>query len=94
MHTFIQPITLVHVSSPRVKSDSASTRTLRQRGELLRVGKTVSGGEEIAQMCNEVMVSSKDDRAKLVEELKRTTGCFQVVISPQESLALKADLQI
>ena len=46
--------------------------------------KRVSGGEEVAQMCSEVKASSKQDRAKLVEELKKTTG----------SLALKADLQI
>ena len=45
-------------------------------------------------MCNEVRVAGKEDQTKLVEELKRTAGCFQVVISAQESLALKADLQI
>ncbi len=88
-------IQLVKVSSPRVSSGSASQTTLRRRSsELLMARKRVSGGDEVAQMCNEVKVIGKEDRERLVEELRRTTGCFKVEFSVSESLGIQSVLSI
>ena len=85
----------MQVSSPRVPSGSASQTTLRRRSsEMVAVRKRVSGGQEMEQKGDEVKAMRKEDRSKLIDELKRATGCFQVVITPQQSLAMKADLQI
>ncbi len=69
-------------------SGSASETTLRRRSsELLKVRKRVSGGEEAGgeeaiQMSNEIRTTG------LVEQLKKTTGCFQVEFSVTESYDL------
>ncbi len=64
-------------------SGSASETTLRRRSsELLKVRKRVSGGEEAIQMSNEIRTTG------LVEQLKKTTGCFQVEFSVTESYDL------
>ncbi len=72
------------ISSPRVSSGSASQTTLKRRStELLEVRKRVSGGEDVLQLSNEVKTARKtarkEDREKLVEELKRTTGFFHQI---------------
>ncbi len=55
----------------------------------------MSGGEdEVAQMCNEVKVIGKEDRERLVQELRRTTGCFKVEFSVSESLGIQSVLSI
>ena len=68
-------------------SGSASETTLRRRSsELLKVKRVSSGeeagGEEAIQMSNEIRTTG------LVEQLKKTTGCFQVEFSVTESYDL------
>ncbi len=41
----------------------------------------MSGGEEVLQMSHEVKATRNKDREKLVEDLKKTTGCFQIKFS-------------
>ena len=61
-HLFLQPLTFVQVSSPRVSSGSASQTTLKRRStELLEVRKRVSGGDDVLQMTNEVKTARKED---------------------------------
>ena len=45
-------------------------------------------------MCNEVKVIGKEDRERLVEELRNTTGCFQVEFSVTASLGMQSVLMI
>ena len=56
--------------------------------------KRVSGGDEASQIRDEIQMSAKEDQQQILDQLQRATGQFQVAISVQESLALKADLQI
>ncbi len=85
----------MQVSSPRVSSSTASQTTLRRRSsELLAVRRRVSGGAEIQQMSSEVKTAGKEDREKLIEELKKTPGCFQVKFSVIETLGIHSVLMI
>ena len=52
--------------------------------------KRVSGGDEASQIRDEIQRSAKEDQQ---HQLQRITGQFQVAISVQGSLALKADIQ-
>ncbi len=76
-------------------SGSASETTLRRRSsELLKVRKRVSGGEEAIQMSNEIRTTGQEEREKLIEQLKKTTGCFQVKFSVVASLGIQSVLNI
>ncbi len=85
----------MQISSPRVSSGTASQTTLRRRSsELLAVRTKVSGGEEVVQLSNEVKMVGKEDQEKLIEELKRTSGCFRVEFSVTQSLGIQSVLMI
>ncbi len=85
----------MQVSSPSVSSGTASQTTLRRRSsELQDIRKRVSGGAEVQQMSNEVKTAGKEDQDKLIEELKKTAGCFQVTFSVSQSLGIQSVLMI
>ena len=91
----MQSLTLLHVTSPRVATASASNTTVRRRSrELVSHRKRVSGGDDMAQLSREVQLTAKEDRQSLIDEMMKLPGNFKVVLSPEESLAMKTDLQI
>ena len=48
----------------------------------------------MAQLSNELQLVAKKDRQGLVEEIMKLPGNFKVVVSSEQSLAMKTDLQI
>ena len=83
------------MTSPRVTSSQASTRTVRERAR--RIGGmwgVVSGGDSALQPSREAGGQTADDRKKLLDELLKLPGNFKAQVSLYESLALKSDLQI
>lgn len=85
----------MHVSKPRVSTANASNTTVRRRSKELSLHrKRVSGGDEMVQLSSEIQLSSKQERQLLIEEMMKLPGNFSVVVSPQESLAMKTDLQL
>jgi len=54
----------------------------------------ISAGDESSQLCSEITSSSQETREELFELLQTTVGCFQTSISTEETLAMKAELQI
>ncbi len=51
----------------------------------------MSGGDEAVQICSEVKTSDKEDQERIASQLQTSTP---VALSVQQSLALKAELQI
>ena len=85
----------MQVSTPRVATGSASSTTIRRRSkELYSHRKRVSGGDDVAQLSGEVQLTSKEDWKSLMDEVMTTPGTFKVVVTPEDSIAMKADLQI
>lgn len=61
---------------------------------MLKHRKRVSGGADMIQLSHEHQLTGKADRKALKEELMKLYGNFKVEISPEQSLALKTNLQI
>ncbi len=81
---------------PRVLSSRASASTIRQRSKQLASHRSsLSGGdsESTSDLAREIQVASKQKRQALMKIL-REDEVIKVQISPQESLAIKANLQI
>lgn len=53
----------------------------------------MSGGDECAQLANEVNTSSQERRRKLIDRL-REKGGIKISVSPGEALAMKVDLHL
>ena len=76
------------MTSPRVESSKASPSTVRRRSnELNSVRNTVSGGAGVIQQQDELACLSYQDRQKLL-------GDFSTQISPEDTLAMKANLMM
>lgn len=79
------------VTTPRVESSVASTKTLKRRSsEIEQVRDLVSKGSSTEQMQHEFKMLSEQER----ESLLGTVLSTPVVISSDEVLAMKADLSI
>ena len=91
----MQLLTLLQVTSTRVATASASNTTVRRRTrELVSHRKRVSGGDEVFQLASEIQLTAKQDRQSLVDKVMKLQGNFKVIDSPEESPAMKTDLQI
>ena len=86
----------MQVSTPRVATGSAnSTTIIRCSKELFSNWRRVSWGDDVAQLSDKVQLTCiKEDRKSLVDELMTAPWMFRVVVTPEKSLATKADLQI
>ena len=77
----------------QVPTDKAAPRTVRQRSQSMENERfTVSGGDSTTQLAHEVQRRQREDREKLVEEIRKAGGKFHVRVPVQFTLAMKADL--
>lgn len=75
-------------------SGEAAPRTVRQRSQsLANVRLAVTAGDTTAQLSHELHSVEREDREKLLEEIKKT-GKFLIRVPVQVSLAMKADMGI
>lgn len=82
----------MHVPSPRVSTESVTTKTVKQRSfQLSSIQKSISGGEssERIQLQSEIKLLSTEDREKLLDDIG-----IHSETSAEQGLALKADLSI
>lgn len=81
---------MVQVANCRVPSSEASKWTLRRRtNNIHRVRSISSGGENTAQLADEMKSLSREEKEKLLSEAK-----LPILIPTDHALALKADLSI
>ena len=79
---------LVRVPTPRVCSTDASRWTLHRRsGNMSKVRDTIRGGAAAGQLKDELAVLTDAERRELLAAADRPT-----LITPEETLAMKADL--
>lgn len=84
-------MSLVRVTTPRVPSKEASTRTLKRRSnEISTVRDLVSKGASIEQLQYEVKTLTKEDREVLLDQAMVREA--SISIPDEDILALKADL--
>lgn len=97
IHVFkitIMSHTLMQVSTPKIRTGQASSRTVPCRSSELRCQrKRISDGDECAQLASEVTASSQERRRALIEML-REKGGIKISIPPGEALAMKVDLHL
>lgn len=85
-----QPLTLVRVSHSFVSTSDACSRTITRRNkEIEHVRELVSCGDSATQLKEELKHLTKSER----QELLHNAG-FTLDISPEQGLAMKADLGI
>lgn len=83
------------MSTPRVASDVASGTTLRRRSKHLALQRTqLSKEEEMAQLAHELKFTTQRKREDLIKSLFKDEKTVRVKISPEQSLAMKTDLQL
>ena len=71
----------------------AAPRTARKRSHsLANVCLALSAGDDTTQLAHEIHTSGRDERQKLIEEIRQVDGNFR--ISVEQSVALKANLNI
>ena len=88
-----QPLTFLRVSKPRVDSGTASKETIRvQTAEITKHRHLTSGGADIVQLQDEVMVCSSAEREQILSEVHN--GGFKVEVPVSQILGMKADLNI
>ena len=88
-------MTFVHLSQARVPSGEAAPRTIRQRSQsLASVREAITAGDTITQQAHELVTSQREDRDRLLEEIKNAGGTFLIQVPAQASLAMKADLNM
>ena len=93
MYTQSQPMTFVRVSQAQVPSGKAAPQTIRKRSHsLASVRFAVSAGDDTTQLAHKVHSCRKEERRKLIEEIRRAEGGF--CISVEESVALEVDVSI
>ena len=79
----------------QVPTGKAAPRTVRQRTQSLEsVRLTLSAGDSTTQLAHELHAKQREDREKLLEEIKQAGGDIIVRVPVQTSLAMKADLNI
>lgn len=87
---FHKPLSLVRVTTPRVSSCDASRWTTRRRSsKLSAVRDVISGGGGSVQLQDELAVLTKEEREELLVSAASPTQ-----ITPEETLAMKADLAL
>ena len=92
-YTLLQPMTFVKVTKPRINSSKATRRTVRVRSaEIHEHRSLVSGGDNTTQLQNEMKLCSRVERERILAELNNSS--FAVSVTTNESLAMKADLNI
>jgi hypothetical protein len=86
-----QPLTLVHIPTPRVNSEESSKKTLKTRSnEIALFRKRISGAGSLAesvQRQDELKQMSREEREDLLKSLEINTS-----VSSEQILALKANL--
>ena len=71
----------------------AALRTIRKRSHsLANVRLALSAGDDATQLAHEIHTCGRDERKKLIDEIRKADGNFR--ISVEQSVALKADLNI
>lgn len=55
---------------------------------------TLAGGDSMAQLAHEIQGKQREDRERLLEEIRQAGGNFHVNIPVASALAMKADLNI
>lgn len=91
----LQPLTFIQVRQAQVPSGQAASCTVRKRSKSISsVRCTLAGGDEIAQMGDEIREKSRAEREQLMQEIRDAGGDFQVQVPAQSALAMKADLNI
>lgn len=85
----------MQVRHAQVPTGEAAPRTVRKRTQSLQnVRVTLTAGDSTAQLAHELKGKQREDREKLLEEMKRAGGNFHLQVPVQSSLAMKADLNI
>ena len=88
---YLQPVSLVRITTPRVESRVASNRTLKRRSsEIEQVRDLVSKGSSMEQLKFEVKGLTKEERENLLDFALSSP----LVIPCEDVLAMKADLSI
>lgn len=84
------------VSTPRIPSGNASASTIRRRSKQLHSQRLMlSGGDHVSQLASEIKhTAGKETQKALLDLLFKDEKAVRVRISPEQSLAMKADLQI
>lgn len=95
INTMFQPLTFVQVRQAQVPTGKAAPRTVRQRTQSLEnVRLTLTAGGTTTQLAHELQAKQREDRERLLEEVKQAGGNLIVRVPVQASLAMKADLNI
>ena len=93
LHTNLQPISLIRVTTPCVESSIASTRTLKRwSSELESVRDFVSKGASASQLEYELRTKTKEEREAILHTAMGTAT--SITIKADDVLAMKADLTI
>lgn len=88
-------MTFVHLSQARVPSGEAAPRTIRQRSQsLASVRQAITAGDTTTQQAHELIATQREDRDKLIEEIKNAGSTFLIQVPVRDSLAMKADLNM
>lgn len=84
-------MSLVRVTTPRIKSDDVSRRTLKRRSnEINTVRDLISKGSSLEQLQYEVKTLPMDEREALLDQAMVKEA--SITIPDEDILALKADL--
>lgn len=87
---YLQPLSLVKLTSSTVPSSKCSKETIRRRSsEIEMIRDQLSMGDSSVQMGTEIRVLPKDERERIMKEAN-----FTVTIPPEQGLAMKANLNI
>ena len=85
---------LVHVRQPRIPTAEASSSTVRRRSHELRsVRESVSGGDDSAQLADEIQARPINEKQSVARSLIEDSG-FKLELPASVSLALKAKLHL
>ena len=73
----------------------AAPRTVRQRSQSLEnVRFALTAGDNTSQLAHELLAKQREDRERLLDGIKKAGGNLLVKVAVQDSLAMKADLNI
>lgn len=77
----------------QIPTGEAAPRTVRQRSQsLANVRLAMTAGDTTTQLAHELLSTEREDREKLLEDIKNADGNFLIRVPVQSSLAMKADL--
>ena len=88
-------MTFVRVKQAQVPTGKAASRTIRKRSHsLANVRLALSAGDDTTKLAHELHACRREDRGKLLDEIRKVDGNFLVQVSVEKSVAMKADLNI